>query len=397
MTIRPQPVRLEPLLIIAFLSLADTSFISPILASYARSIGANEFEAGLIVGIYSLTAIPATIAMGYVIDRFGRKKILAPLFVGDAISIYLYSVSQTPWQLVLFRALHAVFDSGVFPASLSIFREAVSGKKIGRYMGFYWVFIAIAIVLGSSTSTALVALIGFRSVFVLLSILMILGLFSSMLAKEVYTTPKSRRDIGFSILRGYLAALAPAYIATFALYISLGAIVGSLPSNLIRYLGVDERSAGVATGIYMALATTIAIPANIAAGLIIDRRGARSSLILGLVFLLLSMIMLSLRIDPIVRYLSAIAHGIAIAMVLVAGSEIATNVPDAARGSSAAIFGTMLLLGVAIGSPLTGYLAGSPPIVIGSTTIYASYLIPAILTLASLLIVITTQQKVRGD
>lgn len=388
MALRLQPVRLEPLLVIAFLSIADTSFISPILASYATSIGASEFEAGLIVGVYSAVAIPATIIMGYVIDRVGRKKVLAPLFMGDAASIYLYSVSQDPWQLVLARILHAIFDSGVFPASLSIFREAISGMRIGRFMGLYWLFISTAIAIGSSTSSVLVARVGFKIVFMLLSILMIFGLVSSILAKDPYIAPRTRKGISFNALRGYLAALIPTYIAAFALYISIGAVVGSLSSNMIRYLGVDERSAGAATGIYMALATLTSIPANIVTGLVIDRRGARFSLNLGLVFLLASMLMLSLSIDPAARYVAAIVNGIAIAMVLVTSSGIVTNVPDPARASSAAIFNTMLLLGVAIGSPLSGYLAGTGPLMVGGTTIYASFILPAILALVSLMIAI---------
>lgn len=393
---KSQSVRLEPLLVIAFLSLADTSFVSPILSAYARSIGASSFEAGLIVGIYPIVAIPATIFMGYLIDRVGRKKILAPLFIGDAISIYLYSLSQAPWQLMLVRALNSIFDSGIFPASISIFRDAISGRRVGRYMGLYWVFVSTAVAIGSSTATALVASMGFGVVFVLLSILMIFGLIASILARDVYPTSRARRDVSFSVLRGYLAKLVPSYIAAFALYISIGAVTGSLSSNLARYLGLDLRSAGVATGIYMAIASLIAIPANIVAGLISDRRGARSALSIGLAFLLVSMAVLSLRLDPAARYIAATAQGMAIAIVFVASSQIATDVPETARASSAAILSVMLLLGVAIGSPVTGYLAGSSSIAVGSITLFPSFLLPAILALVSIIAIAGLSEEQNG-
>ncbi len=386
MTKESRSVRLEPLLVIAFLALADTSFIAPILSSYARSIGASDFEAGLIVGIYSFVAIPATIAMGYLIDRIGRK-ILVPLFIGDAVSIYMYSLSQTPWQLVSARVLHALFDSGVFPASLSIFRDAISGRRVGRYIGLYWFFVSIAIVLGSSMSAAMVARFGFRLVFIFLSILMVFGLIASLLVREIYLAPKARKDISFAALRDYLPVLIPSYIAAFALYISIGSVTGALSSNLIRYMGLDSRGAGVATGIYMAIASLVTMPVNILAGLAIDRRGPRFSLLIGLISLMISMSVLSIDIGTTARYISAILHGIAIAFILVAGSQIASEVPERARASSAAIFNTMLLLGVALGSPIAGHLAGLAFTAAGGLRIYLSFLLPAILGLISIAIV----------
>jgi len=385
MTILMERTRLLALLVIAFLSLVDTSFIAPILSGYAKSLGAGDLEAGVVVGIYSLVAIPSTIAMGYFIDRVGRKVLLVPLFIGDAVSIYLYSLASNITQLLIARVLHAVFDSGVFPASLAVFREAIEGRMAGRYMGLYWVFISLGIILGSSTASILVIRAGFKPVFWIISALMILGLLASLYIREIYRIPSRGTPIGFSALGRYWGILIPAYLSAFILYISIGSIVGALSTNMIRYYSASDREAAAATGIYMAISTAAAIPANIAAGFIMDRRGAFFTASMGSLLLAISMAILALRLDIAARVVSALIHGSAMAMIFVSSSEIAVRVPEKARGSSAAIYNTMLLLGVAIGSPIAGYLT-SNPIYVEGQVIYTTYLAPAILSIALLAI-----------
>jgi DHA1 family solute carrier family 18 vesicular amine transporter 1/2 len=381
MKIAIQRISLAPLLVIAFLSLVDTSFIAPIISSYAKSLGASDFEAGLVTGLYSAIAIPATIAMGYVIDRLGRRRVLAPLFVGDALSLYMYSLASNVQQLIIARSMHAIFDAGVFPASISMFREAIHGKRIGRYIGLYWLFISIAIILGSSTASLMVSRLGFKPIFQLLSILMLVGLISTIFTRELYRLPPERGRVSFSQLRGLWAPLIPAYLSAFILYMGIGAITGSLSPNLIKYMGFTERMGGVATGIYMAIATVTALPINILAGFLIERIGRYRVLFLGALFLALSMATLATSLAESARYVSSIFNGIALAMILVSSSEIAVNVPSPARGTSSAIYGSMLLIGVAIGSPLSGYLTEKVTISIRDLTLYSPYLVPAIMAL----------------
>lgn len=377
--------RLLALLVIAFLSIVDTSLIAPILSGYAKSLGAGDFEAGVVVGIYSAVAIPSTIAMGYLIDRIGRRRLLVPLFAMDSVSIYLYSIASNVTQLLIARILHAVFDSGVFPASLAVFRGAIEGRKVGRYMGLYWVFISLGIVFGSSAASILVIRVGFKPIFWIISALMVLGILASLYIREIYRIPARGTPIGFPALGGYWGILIPAYLSAFILYISIGSIVGALSTNLIRYYGASEREAAAATGIYMAISTATAIPANIAAGFIMDRRGALFTASAGSILLSISMAILALRLDLAARIVSALIQGSAMAMIFVSSSEITMRVPENARGSSAAIYNTMLLLGVAIGSPIAGYLA-SHPTYVGGSAIYTTYLPPTILPIALLAI-----------
>jgi MFS family permease len=396
MVIVIQRARVAPLFIIAFLSLVDTSFISPVISSYTKSLGGGDFEAGLVTALYSIVAIPATVAMGYVIDRIGRRRILIPLFIGDTFSLYMYSLASNVQQLIIARALHAIFDAGVFPASISIFREAITEKRVGRYMGLYWLFISLAIIVGSSTTHIMVLRLGYKPIFQLLAILMLIGFASSIAAREIYVPPARRSSISFSQLRGLWGKLIPAYLSALILYMGIGAITGSLSPNLIKYLGFTDRAGAAATATFMIISTAAALPSNMLAGYLIERRGRQQVLVLGGILLASSMTILSVNLSDLARNVSALLNGIALAMILVSSSEIAVDVPAPARGTSSAIYSSMLLVGVAVGSPLAGYLTERVSISLEGSTVYTSFLTPVLLTtgLTVLLIMYKPRERI---
>jgi MFS family permease len=395
MVIVIQRARVAPLFIIAFLSLVDTSFISPVISSYTKSLGGGDFEAGLATALYSIVAIPATVAMGYVIDRIGRRRILIPLFIGDAFSLYMYSLASNVQQLMIARALHAIFDAGVFPASISIFREAITEKRVGRYMGLYWLFISLAIIVGSSTTHIMVLRLGYKPIFQLLAILMLIGFASSIAAREIYVPPARRGSISFSQLRGLWGKLIPAYLSALILYMGIGAITGSLSPNLIKYLGFTDRTGAAATATFMIISTAAALPSNMLAGYLIERRGRQQVLVLGGILLASSMTILSVNLSDLARNVSALLNGIALAMILVSSSEIAVDVPAPARGTSSAIYSSMLLVGVAVGSPLAGYLTERVSISLEGSTVYTSFLTPALLTIGLTVLLIMYKPRER--
>jgi MFS family permease len=395
MVIVIQRARVAPLFIIAFLSLVDTSFISPVISSYTKSLGGGDFEAGLVTALYSIVAIPATVAMGYVIDRIGRRRILIPLFIGDVFSLYVYSLASNVQQLMIARALHAIFDAGVFPASISIFREAITEKRVGRYMGLYWLFISLAIIVGSSTTHIMVLRLGYKPIFQLLAILMLIGFASSIAAREIYVPPARRSSISFSQLRGLWGKLIPAYLSALILYMGIGAITGSLSPNLIKYLGFTDRAGAAATATFMIISTAAALPSNMLAGYLIERRGRQQVLVLGGILLASSMTILSVNLSDLARNVSALLNGIALAMILVSSSEIAVDVPAPARGTSSAIYSSMLLVGVAVGSPLAGYLTERVSISLEGSTVYTSFLTPALLTIGLTVLLIMYKPRER--
>ncbi|KAL5383505.1 hypothetical protein DPSP01_005901 [Paraphaeosphaeria sporulosa] len=71
------------------------------------------FYSGLIESLFSLTQMFVMMFWGIAADRFGRKPVLALSLYGVAFCTALFGLSQSLWQMVLFRCLAGMFAGTV--------------------------------------------------------------------------------------------------------------------------------------------------------------------------------------------------------------------------------------------------------------------------------------------
>ncbi len=344
-------------LLVAFLGgigIIDTAILNPAIASYATALGADLFQASFIAGLYSLVAIPASLAMGLTIDVIGRRRALIIGLGFTALWIYGYSIAANPLQLMLFRITHSLSGSLVFPASIAMIVDATR-QKMGRSIGLFWVVIGSVILIGSGISATLVTTLGFRSMFVLIAVISLAGL-----ALALYV-PETARDrvmprVSVGIIASSLRWLSVAYVSIFSLYFAFGAIVGSLPLVFIQG-GASEEAAALSTAIYIILATAISLPVFYLVGRLMERLGPFRMLLTGISLAALSQAIMVVAIGPPLLYVSAAALGGAIALVYVASTALAAL--PRARGASIGLHQTANIAGVAAGAPLSGLVLQS--------------------------------------
>jgi MFS family permease len=289
--------------------------------------------------------------MGLTIDSIGRKRALIIGLGLTALWIYGYSIANSPLELLLFRATHAISGSLVFPASIAMIVDGTR-KKVTKKIGTYWMIIGGAMAVGSALSAILVRSIGFRPLFMIVVIISLLGFFLALLIPETgkkVIKPKASLKIIASSIR----MLSIAYISIFSIYFIFGAIVGSLSLALILD-GIRIEDAASLVGRYMAVATLIALPIFYLVGRGIGKLGIIRTLILGLMFATLSQISIFLSIGIYSIYISSAILGIAIPLVYVSSTSLAV-LPEA-KGSSIGLQQTANIAGVAVAAPLSGLL-----------------------------------------
>lgn len=338
--------------VVGFVALIDTSMISPVVASYARSVGADAATAGLVAGIYSAIAIPMISLSGLISDRIGRKRLLAAGLAGDLIAMLSYALAASPLHLLLTRMLHAVCDSLIIPPALALLGDVFRVRVAGP-LSIFWIFVAAAIVAGSGSASALVSAYGFWSVFAVVAALLLV----SLISLRGLPSPTQRSGLKQPIthlLRRHWARIASSMTSILGMYLLIGAVVGSLPSMLIDRYGFTEPSAAAQIGIFIALSTAISIPVFPIAARVSARRTPLIPIYAGLTATITTALIMEYALGQVAGLFAAAAlFSVALGSIIFSSSYLAVTLPAGVRGLGSGLNQSASLMGVALGAPLS--------------------------------------------
>src|SRR5438093_346730 len=217
----------------------------PIIALYARAVGADLVQTGIIVGLFSLVHAPANLFFGRIADRFGRKLPLQIGLLWASVSLFLYSVATTPLLLALVRISHGIGSGLVGPSSMALMADTSTPERKGRSMALYGISLALAVVIGFGIAGPVVARLGYPTLFYILSV----GLVAVALAMASIPLV---RDL-------------PALIVLMALFGVGHGFVFPAASTLVSR-GADPEQHGLVTGLFYAvLVSGVAVGAPVMA------------------------------------------------------------------------------------------------------------------------------------
>ncbi len=365
------------------IGIIDTAILNPTIAAYAKSLGATEFFASFIAGLYAIIAIPASFAMGLSIDAIGRRRALVVGLGLTAVFVFGYALAATPAQLMVFRITHAVSGSLVFPASIAMIVDAAR-RKVSRSLGLYWVVIASVIFIGSAVSGTLVPALGFQPLFVVVAAISLIGMVIALTVPET----AARRVMPRASISGIASAirwLSVAYLSMFSLYFAFGVIVGSL-ALVIALTGMSLEQAAGTVGLYIALATAVSIPAFPLVARLLERMGTVPTLAGGIGLAAVSQLLLVFSLGLASLILSAVLLGGGIALVFVTSTAVAA-LPEA-RGASIGLHQTANIAGVAVGAPISGLL-------LQTWGTFAPFAVAVLVQVATLVLILASRKVIR--
>jgi len=280
---RPQSGRFLSLAsMVTFVGFLDTHLLIPVMALYASELGSPPWMVGVIVGLYSLTNTPANILFGRLIDRVGHKVPLVAGLIGDALSMFLYSVCRAPLHLSLVRMLHGITGGMVGPATMSVIAGYGGGEGRGRTMAVYGMSLAAATLVGYGVSGVLASRMGYQSVFFFGTALLIVGAVLSLWlpgGRRESRENKTSSGQGFEKAKGLLRrrGLVVAYCSVFAQYFTFGGVVTLLPLY-IKSLGMEAFHVGMLLATFAIMFIIVQFPS----GRFSDKVGRRRPIIVGL-------------------------------------------------------------------------------------------------------------------
>ena len=201
------------------LSSLGTSIANVGLPTMAEAFNASFQNVQWIVLAYLLAITTLIVSVGRLGDIIGRRRLLlAGIFVFTVASI-LCGMAPTLWLLVAARAVQGLGAAVMMALALAFVGETVSKEKTGSAMGLLGTMSAIGTALGPSLGGVLIAVLGWRAIFLVNLPLGILAFGLAYRYLPVDRQGAKAERASFDMLGTLLLALT---LAAYALAMTIG-------------------------------------------------------------------------------------------------------------------------------------------------------------------------------
>jgi len=126
----------------------DTTIANVALPYMQGSLSASQDQISWVLTSYIVAAAVMTAPVGWLADRFGRKKLFLVCVGGFTVASLLCAISQNIEQIVAFRLLQGMCGAALVPLSQSVMLDAYPIEQRGQAMGIWGVGIMLGPIMG---------------------------------------------------------------------------------------------------------------------------------------------------------------------------------------------------------------------------------------------------------
>ncbi|WP_099351812.1 MFS transporter [Fredinandcohnia onubensis] len=332
----------------------------PTIPLFVEHLGGNEQLIGLVVGIFTFSALLIRPFAGHQLEIRGRRFVYLLGLAIFVLSVGTYGIISSLLFLFLFRMVQGIGWGFSTTASGTIATDLIPAKRRGEGMGYFGLFGNIALAIGPSLGLTLAGTISYTKLF---SICAILGLVALILSsrihyKKIEPVKENPRKWDF-----YEETALPPSILLFFITVSFGGIAAFLPLYTLQ-----KGISGIEW--YFLLFAVALMISRTFAGRLYDLKGHRAVFAPGAFSIVLAMLLLAWLPSSLVLYIAAFIYGLGFGALQPALQAWAVQTaPDNRKGMANATFFSSFDLGVGIGAIAFGqiaYLLGYQSIYIAS-------------------------------
>jgi len=130
-----------------FLAALDQTIVGPVLPRIVTELKGADYYTW-VVTIFLLTSTITVPIYGKLSDLYGRRPLLLFGISLFLIGSVLSGLSQTMWQLILFRGLQGLGAGALFPIALAVIGDLFTPAERGKYQGLFGAVFGIAFLVG---------------------------------------------------------------------------------------------------------------------------------------------------------------------------------------------------------------------------------------------------------
>jgi len=180
----------------------DTTIANVALPYMQGSLSAAQDQIAWVLTSYIVAAAIATPMTGWLVGRFGRKRVFLIAVAGFTVASMLCGIAATLSQMVLFRLMQGVFGAALVPLSQSVLLDINPPQKHGSAMAIWGAGIMVGPIMGPTLGGWLTDAYNWRWVFYInlpIGILAFLGIL--LFVHETERDTKRSFDLfGFAML-----------------------------------------------------------------------------------------------------------------------------------------------------------------------------------------------------
>ncbi|CAI1663227.1 multidrug efflux MFS transporter [Serratia liquefaciens] len=175
----PYPALIVTLFISTLMIQLANSSISPILTLFIKELSGDNgniaFISGMIAAVPGVAALISAPRLGRLGDRIGTARILLAALGLTTLLFAIMAWVETPLQLGILRFLLGFADGALMPAVQTLLLKYSSDQVTGRIFGYNQSFMYLGNVVGPLIGSGVSALMGFRWVFAVTAVLVLLN------------------------------------------------------------------------------------------------------------------------------------------------------------------------------------------------------------------------------
>ncbi len=219
--------------------------VVPILPYFARDLGANSLQMGLLVTVWAGAQFLFSPLWGAFSDRVGRRPVLLIGLGAYAMTFGLTAIAQNIWIVMLARFLGGVLSAATIPTAQAYVADTSTGEERAGRMASMGAAMNLGFIGGPAVGGLLAAAgLGYRMAFAAAGALAVLNL---IVAYFTLPEPEHRRakatGKGFSGLKAVRIALAGPESLLFLLAFA-GTFGGSTMFSMLGFFLIDRLGAG---------------------------------------------------------------------------------------------------------------------------------------------------------
>ena len=187
----------------------DTTIANVALPYMQGSLSASLDQINWVLTSYIVAAAIMTAPIGWLSDRFGRKKLFAICVGGFTVASLFCALAQNIEQIVLFRLMQGMAGAALVPLSQAVLLDAYSAEERGQAMAIWGVGVMLGPIMGPTLGAWLTDNYSWHWVFLInlpIGVITVLGLM--MFMEETEKQEHMRFDwFGFIALAVGIGAL----------------------------------------------------------------------------------------------------------------------------------------------------------------------------------------------